>query len=425
MRFALFSDARPALDFRALYALGRALGPDGSRTIRTWNVMMRIPRLFYPNSTAVANRVKPRISVRIFRRRTIWIALAVIALTASLIGALLLRKRAAPEPARLLPEADAYIYVNLKPIRRAGALNRAAPISREPDYERFVAETGFEPERDLDEAAFAVHSPPPANEAPSQRFTRYSEIFVGSFNTQRVNAYLRKISQSVDRYRDTDIYNVPLENRTVRIALLGPGTAAISNTEGTTVIHGMIDRYHAVALPFGGPPLVRDYYKYLPFGTLAWTIAHVTPLSQGTKTSMLVLPGGYELSFPAETVVVGSLRYTGNVDLKAEAFTANEDQAKTITGQANAFLAIFRGLSASLAAGSDPDVKAFFDSFKIEQEKDRAVLTAAMPPGFLKKIFSEPPTATLAAPVEPPAPQPAPSEKPESRSKSRGKRNGK
>ncbi len=324
-----------------------------------------------------------------------------------IVAALLLRKRAAPEPARLLPEADAFFYVNLKPIRRAGALDKAAPISREPEYEQFVRETGFEPERDLDEAAFAVHSPPPASETegPAQRFPRYSEIFVGRFNTQRVTDYFRKSSPSVERYRDTDIYSIPLEGRTVRLALLGPDTAAVSNTEGPQVIHGIIDRYHAVALPFGGPPLVRDYYKHVPLASLAWMIAHVTPTSQGAKTSMFVLPGGFDLFFPADTVVVGSVRYMGNVSLKAEAFTASEDMAKRITDQANAFLAVFKGLDATMATGADPDVKDFFDSFKVEQDKDRAVLTASMPKGFLKKIFSEPPTGTMPAPLQPSGPR--------------------
>ena len=39
--------------------------------------------------------------------------------------------------------------------------------------------------------------------------------------------------------------------------------------------------------------------------------------------------------------------------------------------------------------GTDPDVKAFFESIQIKQEGDRAILNAAMPYGFLRKMLAE------------------------------------
>ena len=47
-------------------------------------------------------------------RRTIWILAAVLLLLAV---AIYLRSKAPPEAARLLPESDGIIYINLKPIR--------------------------------------------------------------------------------------------------------------------------------------------------------------------------------------------------------------------------------------------------------------------------------------------------------------------
>ena len=67
--------------------------------------------------------------------------------------AVFLRKHAPPEPARLLPSADAFAYVNLKWIRTFNATGQLPPISREPEYQKFVDETGFQFERDLDQAA--------------------------------------------------------------------------------------------------------------------------------------------------------------------------------------------------------------------------------------------------------------------------------
>lgn len=332
------------------------------------------------------------------RKRTIFIIAASVLLVAAAIAlAVFLRKRAAPEPARLLPNADAFIYVNLKPLRQAGVIGQKAPPISEPDYARFVQETGFQFERDLDEAAFAVHLPERSPEdatrpGPRDTHARFSEIFVGHFDTNRVATYFRKIAAHTEQYRDIEIFSFPMEGRTVRLALLGVGTAAVSNTDDPRVIRGMIDRYKEIALPFGGPALVKDYYKHVPLGTLAWSVARVSPAAPGKQSGLFILPGGYDLFFPGGSVIVASVRYTTGVHVKAEAFTTGEDAARRIADQANAFLSIFRGLQQSMQVqGPDPDVKEFFDSLKVEQSGDRAVLTASVPQGFIRKMLQEPP----------------------------------
>src|SRR5512142_133399 len=87
-----------------------------------------------------------------------FIVLAAVAVVIAAIGiAVYLRKRAAPEPARLLPDSDAVLYFNLKTVRRLTNFGSKPVVQREAEYEDFVRETGFQFERDLDEAAFAVH----------------------------------------------------------------------------------------------------------------------------------------------------------------------------------------------------------------------------------------------------------------------------
>src|SRR5262245_65413125 len=94
------------------------------------------------------------------RRRRLLIAIAVVLVLAAGIGLLVwLRSRSAPEAVRLLPEGDAVIYVNLRPLRTATSLSSLPEAQRAPEYEEFVRGTGFQFERDLDQAAFAVHLP--------------------------------------------------------------------------------------------------------------------------------------------------------------------------------------------------------------------------------------------------------------------------
>ncbi len=71
-------------------------------------------------------------------RRTLWFVAAVLLLLAV---AIFLRSKAPPEAARLLPEADGIIYVNLKPIRAFLHTNPHAdlkPPTRDPQYQQFI-----------------------------------------------------------------------------------------------------------------------------------------------------------------------------------------------------------------------------------------------------------------------------------------------
>src|SRR5205814_7663111 len=111
--------------------------------------------------------------------------------------------------------------------------------------------------------------------------SRYSEVFVGHFNSEKVSGYLRKLSQSVEHYRAHEIYTIPHENRIVRVSILAPDMVAASNTGDLRQIQHIVDQYEKSALPFGGPELVRDFYSEVPFGSLAWLVSDV-PLKAST-----------------------------------------------------------------------------------------------------------------------------------------------
>src|SRR5512140_2535075 len=134
------------------------------------------------------------------RRRRVLIALIVLLVAATIGFAIWVRKKGPPEAVRLLPEQeDGILFLNLKPLRIAGVLKQAK-VPHDPDYEQFVRETGFNFEQDLDQAAFAIHAPGAARE------TRFSEVFVGRFETERGQAYLKKLSAGTETYHDTVIY---------------------------------------------------------------------------------------------------------------------------------------------------------------------------------------------------------------------------
>ncbi len=339
-------------------------------------------------------------------RRKLLIAAIVILVGAAIGVAVWLVKHAPPNAVRLLPESeDGVLYLNLKPLRMAGLL-KTTSTPRDPEYEQFVRETGFEFERDLDQAAFAVHGPGSAGGE-----TRYSEVFVGHFDAARAEAYFKKLAGSVESYGEATIYSIAHEGRTVRVAILGLDQVAVSNLGDPAAIHEIIDHYRSAAVPRGGPAVVRAHYRDVRLGSLAWFIGNVGRSSLGQAPAQgLDLPmiGGL---LGGSTVVL-SLRYTGSVSLKMEAFTPGEPQARNIAANFQVFLTMFTGVESSVKPNrGDPDVKAFFDSIKVEQKDDRVILTATLPPGFVKKVLTEPPMEQMTAPAPPPAPKPAPKKK--------------
>jgi len=332
-------------------------------------------------------------------RRRLPIVFAVLLVAAAVALAVVLRKHAPPEPARLLPGADGFAYIDLQWMRRAGILSDLPPVPHDPEYEQFIQATDFQFERDLDEAAIAVHylanSPQP----------RFSEVFVGKIQGERLAAYLGKLASSVENYRSLNVYSIPLEGRTVRVAILGVDTVAVSNVDDPQVIHGIIERSRKLASPFGGPALLRQYYQHVPLASLAWAIFRIDP-----STSFLGSgPGTLAGSISQPAVLLASVRYLRALHFKAVAFTANLQEAKNVADRANTFLSLFHAAEISTGEqGPDPDVKALFDSLQVEQQGSRAVLTASMPVGFIRKALAEAP-AEVAAPSAPQAaPTPAP-----------------
>ncbi|HEY7353138.1 MAG TPA: hypothetical protein VH596_10280 [Terriglobales bacterium] len=317
--------------------------------------------------------------MRIKRGLPILIGFLIAALAITII--VQLRKHAPPEAARLLPGADAFVYLDLSWMRLADIGHHLPQVQHDPEYEKFIQATGFQFERDLKEAALAVHyaSPYAGGE------TRYSEVFIAKIDAERLRMYLKGLAKSVDSDHSIDIYNIPLQDRTLRVAILGPDTVAASNHPDPNVIRGIISRSRKLASPFGGPHLLRQFYKRVPIASLAWGIFRVDPQQMSTGAAM-ALP----LSSPA--TVVASVRYLRAVHFRAEAFTHDPQAAEQLASQVATYLSLFH--SAEIAVSSqtpDPDVKKALDSLKVEQKDDHVILTAVLPTVLLRKILAEAP----------------------------------
>src|ERR1700755_1621646 len=156
------------------------------------------------------------------RKRTRYSLLRMLSLMAALVVALVLRKAAPPEAARLLPESDAIVYANLKPLRAATHFDRS-PVNRTLEYQQFIDATGIVPERDLDSVAFALHRMDDPN-GPNGP-VGYSAVFEGRFDGERLARYLASIATAKESYAGHDIFMIRVGDekatRPLRVAQLG------------------------------------------------------------------------------------------------------------------------------------------------------------------------------------------------------------
>ena len=334
------------------------------------------------------------------RKRTLIPLLIVLAVLVALGIAFYLRTKSPPEAARLLPESDAIVYIHLKTVRTVTHFD-TTPVQRSGDFQRFIDATGIVPDRDIDDAAFALHrmSNPSGPNGP----VAYSEVFVGRFDGQRLAKYLASIATARETYAGREIYSIPIEGRTLRITQLGYDTIGASNTPTAEQIHSMLDRSRASALGTPGSSLLAARYSEVPLLSQAWGIGHIgLPFAKDGYISIL----GLQLPLPEDTDLVASLRYSGSVHLRIEEIASDPDAAQHTVETLTTLLNIVRGLG-SAEPPSNPADSAMRDvlaSITLEHHKDRALLNASASLDQIKALTSGGnPTASPQSTSPPPA----------------------
>jgi len=322
------------------------------------------------------------------RKRT-WISLAVVAaVLAALAVTVYLRKKAPPEVARLLPEADAIVYFNLQPLRAATHFDRH-PVVHDPSYQAFIDATGVQFERDLDEVAFAVHRMP--NPDGPNGSVAYSEVFRGRFDAPRLTAYLAAQAggeAGESHYAGHLVYSIAHDGRTVRVVILGYDLVAVSNTPTAEQIHSIIDRYHSSASPFSGDTLLSRYYSQVPLLSDAWGIGALgLPFAGDHQYRVFGLP----LPLPVNATFVASVRYLGKIRFRLEEIAPSARAAQQSAEVARLALGMLR--SAQISTGPNEagakQWNALLAGVKIEQKGKRAILTAVAPVSLVKSLLKQ------------------------------------
>jgi hypothetical protein len=333
------------------------------------------------NSVEVPNSPPAKQAFHRPSRRT-GLALAAGGVALLLVAVFLyLQKKAPPEAARLLPESDAIVYFNVAPIRAASGFD-AHPVSHDADYQHFIDATGIQFERDLSQAAFALHRMP--NPLGPNGPVAYSSIFVGKFDRTRLSNYLDGVAGSKERYDGHDIYDIAMNGRTDRVAILSSDIVAVSNTPTAEQIHSILDRNRTAFLPFSSNTLLTERYGEIPLFSLAWGLGK---LGIGLENGLNIF--GFRIPLSVDATFIASLRWAGALHLRVEEIAPNGAAASLSATSLEALLNIFKTAENVLPNSATNDqTKALLNSVQIENHNERAVLTATIPVGLIQKLSS-------------------------------------
>ena len=319
------------------------------------------------------------------QRRARLILLLAVAGLLLLGAALLLQRRTPPRCARLLPESQAIVYFDLRPLRAATHFDQR-PVAHDPAYQRFIEATGINFERDLDEAAFALHrtADPLGPNGP----VAYSEVFAGRFDADRLTRYLAGVAAAEESYAGGTIYAMPSAGRTVRVALLGSRLVAISNAPTAEQIHSILDRDRSSLLPFGGSSLLLNHYKEVPLLSLAWGIGEIgLPFADHGRLSLM----GLVLPMRLDTTFIASLRWTGSLRLRLEQIALSERAAAAAAGTLQSLIHVGQVAENNLPGSLvDENVRALLNSATVANFDNRAVVNATLPEHFFEKLMAAP-----------------------------------
>jgi hypothetical protein len=315
-------------------------------------------------------------------RRTLWVVAGVVLLLAL---AVFLRSKAPPEAARLLPECDGILYVNLKPVR-VFLRKDLKPPQRVPEYQEFVDATGVDWERDLDSAAIALHRMQDPN-GPNGPVA-YSMVLTGKLTGKRLNTWLDAHAGSREVYAGHTIYSIPSEGRTVRVVQVGYDMIAASNFPTPEKIHSIIDRHRTAALPFAGSTLLQHHYHDVPLLAVAWGVGQIgLPLSESGAIKVF----GLSLPLQDDSTIIASvtpgLPLANSVRLRVEEIAPDDQKAASQAAALSTIVLLARDVTTQLS--NEPANNALRELLKtteVTQKRNRVIATATLSPAFFSQI---------------------------------------
>jgi len=267
----------------------------------------------------------------------------------------------------LLPDGNIMAYLSFKPFHYMDLGTQK--FESDPEYQEFVAKTGFHFEKDLDSIAFSGRTTGELN-------GDVSAIITGTFDQSRITSSMQaEPGVQTESYGGKTILAMRESNQTLRVCILDSTTIAVTAGPSSESMHSIIDKSRGSG---SMPQLLSDYYGEVPFASVSWAIVRIPDL--GGQEG----PGGFNLDYLKNSVIVVSARYTGSVRLRAELIAVSEADATKIFQAVNGVVAMGRAFATS-GQNRDKDLETVVDNAKLEQNGKRVVLSIVVPQDVIKK----------------------------------------
>lgn len=303
--------------------------------------------------------------------------MVVAAILILLAVAVFLRSKAPPEAARLLPESDGILYINLRPIRTF-AHKELKPPQRVPEYQQFVDATGVDWEQDLDEAAIALHRMKDPN-GPNGPVA-YSLVLRGKITGEKLNKWLGANAAQRENYAGKVIYDITSQDRTVRVSQIGYDMVAVSNYPTPEMIHSIIDRHRTAALPFAGSTLLQQHYRDVPLLSIAWGMGQIgAPFNQSGAINVF----GLQLPLLADATYIASIAPAltlKHLRVRLEEIAPSDDQAAAQAAAMVNLITLAKAVTPQLA--DDPanrGLKDLLATVEVTQRHARVIVKGSLP----------------------------------------------
>jgi hypothetical protein len=223
-------------------------------------------------------------------------------------------------------------------------------------------------------------------------------VLVGKITGQKLNTWLDGHATSRESYAGKTIYNITSDNRTVRVAQIGYDMLAVSNTPTSEQIHSIIDRHRSAALPFSGSSLLERHYHDVPLLSLAWGVGQIGLLFSDSGVIKIF---GFSLPLQDNSTIIASAAPAlpvpgslGAVKLKVEEIAPSPDAAASQAANLATLVTLARGFTAQLGDNTaNNGLKLLLKNAEVTQHRDRVVVTATLPAGFLTKLAAGESTA--------------------------------
>lgn len=308
------------------------------------------------------------------RRRKLFAMGLGILFLAVVVGVVYQRATRLPRTVLLLPEGNIVLYANLKPapfvnVSRLAGVDKW--IESDQNLRELATDANFHVDKDLDEFAMSFSNDPNPG---------ISLVARGRFDQDSLKHYLQGLSSATESYagRTMTVIERPRIEKRFYACVIDSSILVLADSQ--TLMHTMVDKVNGQRPAGDLPPLIREYYPRVPFGSMAWMIfrdpGSGLPFDNKSMVDVLV-----------HSTAVVSVRYFGSTLLRAEINSLNAADAAVLAKGIEDSLASTRA-AAGGSRSNDASLTTILGNTRVRQEGARTVLDLNLSDDTMRKLFS-------------------------------------